>query len=230
MSKEEKNYEPEKESVNEIITDYEHYQEEKEFEKNSKSNEEIMKEKVSGIIDDLNEVNYKQDKRDRKKAIILLIAILIEVVVVVFILTSKKIKEEYKMIVKCTNNESELYADYSMKMINKYYFNDYDKVVKTENEILYAYNNREAFNKHVLEKDITNFKGYKKQSVKDKDNLIYKTVITYDYKKLKDNSKVSLNKGSLTFTIPSDKEETVITVQNYDDVIETNKIMGFTCE
>lgn len=208
------------------------YETNKEIGKNIKSNEEVMKEKVDNIMNDLNDVDQKETKRKRKKTLFFIFAIILEVLVIAYILYERKPKQEYNMTLKCTNNESELNKDYSMKMTNTYYFNKDREVVKTSNEILYAYNDQDSYNKFIntVNEPEVNFKGYKKQSVKDDKNYIYKSVTTYTYSELKKNKEVKYKDNLFTFKLPNNQEEISIIVQNYDEVANTNNMMNFTCE
>lgn len=223
---------PNNEGTNNIIQENKNYENNKEIGKDIQSNEDVIKAKVENIVNDLNEINQKEDKRKRKKTIIFTIAIILEALIIAYILYNKKSNNEDNLILRCTNNESELNTNYSMKMTNIYYFNKDREVVKTSNEILYAYNDQDSYNKFIstLNETETNFKGYTKQSAKDDKNYIYKTVTTYTYSELKKNKEVKYKDKVFTFKLPNSQEETSILVQNYDDVVDTNNMMNFTCE
>lgn len=240
MNKEENtNYDPNKELDTEIITNYEsssekeHYETNKEVEKQIKNNEEVMKEKVNYIIEDLNDINRKDEKRSKKRALWFLLVVLIEIIIVLLIIISRKKPVENMMTLRCTNNEDQVFETYTIRMTNIYYFNKNKEVTKTENEVLYSYNDKTTYDENIKNfssENKINFKGYNKQSAKDDQNYIYKTVTTYDYPQLKNNKKVKFKDNIYTFTLPGTSEETSIIVQNYDEVLETNELMGFTCE
>lgn len=229
-----KEYNPNEEAVEEINTDYEHYQEEQEFEKDSKSNDEIMREKVNGIIEEINEVDRKEIRKKTIKTILLIIAIIIEIIVIILILNNRK-KENtnnYKMTLVCTNNNSQISSDYTIKMETTYYFDQNDKVAKTSSAAIYAFNDLNSYNKFIEENKIEelNFKGVERKTAKDEIKHIYKAVTIYDYDLLKKNKKVTFKNNIFTFKLPGDTEETTLMIQGYDDVLETNKILDFTCE
>lgn len=205
--------------------------------KDVKSNDVIMKEKVNEILKDLDSSDVVYKRKKRNKTIFYIIGIIIEIIVIILIIRTRYVKneisDEYKMSVKCSNTTTNSLSDSSIKMTNTYYFNDDDKVVKTENEVLYAFNNQESYNRFksdYISTDIKDYKGLNQQSIFDDNNYIFKTQTIYTYSELKKNKKVSYKNNVFTLDIPNRTEPIVIAVEDYDTVLNTNENMGFICE
>lgn len=212
------------------------YNQNEEIINNPKTNEVQMKEKVTELIDELakqDEIRTKKNKRKKSiKNIFLIIGIIIELIVIGFLCYIKFFKETYSKELTCTsttqNNDS-----YSITMKNIYYFDDEDKVAKTENNIVYIFSNKEAYLKYKNEyvsSDIKDYKGITQRSTFDDQNYLYENKTIYTYSKLRKNKSVSFENNIITANIKGRDNAITIYIDDYDSVLVKNEETGFTCE
>ena len=224
--------EEEKKEVEKIEVD-----EDLELVKDVKTNEALMKEKVKEIIKDFDENDREYKRKKRNKTIFYIIGIIIEIIIIVLIVKNnyikKKTSDNYTMSVKCSNTTTNSFNDSTIKMTNTYYFDKDNKVIKTENEVLYAFNSQESyerFKSDYIVNDVKNFEGLDQQSAFDDNNYIFKTQTIYTYSKLKDNKNVSYKNNIYTINVPGRTEPLTAIEEDYDTVLDTNTNMGFICE
>lgn len=79
---------------NEDIVDEEtvkknNYETEKQIEKDIKSNEEVMKEKIHNILTDLEEVDKREKYKERRKKLFWTISFIIEIIIIILIIKSR---------------------------------------------------------------------------------------------------------------------------------------------
>lgn len=223
---------------NEIDNDVEKIEidEDLEIVKDVKSNESIMKEKVDEILKDFdkNDVIYKRKRRN--KTIFYIIGIIIEIIIIVLIVKNRYVNKETSneyTSVKCSNTTENIAINASITMNNTYYFNKDNKVNKTENEIVYIFNDKESYERYksdYVSTDINNFTGLNQQTIFDDNNYVFKSQTIYDYSELKKNKNVSINGDILTLNIPDRTDPVVISIEDYDTVLDTNQNMNFICE
>ena len=205
--------------------------------KDAKTNETIMKEKVNDILKDLDDSEIVYRRRNRRKTILFVIGIIIEIFVIILIIKNRYIKKDVandnvKMVVTCSNTTQNDAYSASIKTNNIYYFNDDNEVIKRENEVLYAFNNKDAYDRYksdYVNTDIKDFKGLKQQSIFSDENNLFKTKTTYTYSELKNNNSVKFKNNIFTIFMPDDSIIT-LPIENYNEVLTTNENMNFICE
>ena len=211
------------------------YEQNKEFVKESKTNDAKMAEKVNELIDELAIQDEKREKKEKKKKnkknIILLIGIIIEIIIICFLAYIKFFKETYYAELNC-KNQTDL-DNYTMTMKNKYYFDKENKVAKYENNITYKFKTTEAYQeykKNYISSDIKNYKGIKQSSKFNDKNNTYENSTIYIYSKLKSNKNVTVNEDIISAKIEGREEPITIYIDTYDNIISSNETTGFSCE
>lgn len=210
---------------------------ESEFIKNSKTNDQITKEKVDNLIMELSiqdeQREKKQNKNKKTKNIILIVGIIIELLIISFLAYIKFFKEDYSYQISCINETENESLDYAITAKNIYYFDKNDTVVKTENNIIYIFNNKKSYDKYKSEyvsTDIEKFLGISQKSIFDDKNYVFQNKTIYNYNQLKKNKKVKVEDNLLTISIPSRKDTITLYISNYDSVVNENNQTGFVCE
>lgn len=202
--------------------------------KNSNSNESQTK--VDEVIEDLSDQDEKkntiQKQKRRRKNIFLIIGILIEVLVISFLVYMTFIKEKYSKTLICTSDQQPS-DNYSITMKNIYYFDKNDKVAKTENNVIYIFNdknNYEDYKNNYVSSNIENYKGIKQTTLFDDKNYAYQNKTIYTYSKLKKNKNVTFKDNIFTVKVDKREEPITIYIESYNDVLSNNDKLGFTCE
>lgn len=72
--------------IEEEIVKKNNYETEKQVEKEIKSNEEVMKEKIHSILTDLEEVDKKEKNKERRKKVFWTISFIIEIIIIILII------------------------------------------------------------------------------------------------------------------------------------------------
>lgn len=75
--------------VEEEIVKKNNYETEKQVEKDIKSNEEVMKEKIHNILTDLEEVDKREKNKERRKKLFWTISFIIEIIIIILIIKSR---------------------------------------------------------------------------------------------------------------------------------------------
>ena len=191
----------------------------KEIENNIKYNNLKMKEKANDLIKELEEQDNirekKQKKKKKKKNILLIIGIIIEIIIIAFLCYIKFFKETYKTTLTCTNTVTDSSNKYMITTNNVYYFDKNDNVAKTENSIIYIFNDKTSYDNYKEKYVDTNIKNYKGINQIDQ---------------LKKNKNVKFKDNLITANIEGRKEPITIYIESYDSVLKTNEEIGFTCE
>lgn len=202
-----------------------------------KYNSMQMKEKVNEIIDEFENQDEirknKKNKNRKKKNILLLIGIIIEVLVIIFLCYIKFFKENYSGLLTCTNTIENSENNYTITMNNVYYFDEENNVSKTENSIIYIFNDKKSYDKYktdYVDTNIKDYKGINQIDIFDDQNYAYENKTTYTYSKLKKNENVTIKDNLITAKIKNRKEPITIYIESYDNVLKTNEKSGFICE
>lgn len=204
---------------------------------NIKYNNLQMKEKAQDMIRKLEsdeEIRKnKIAKKRRRKNIFLIIGIIIELGIIGFLCYIKFFKETYTMTLTCTNTSQSSENNYTITMNNVYYFTKDNKVAKTENSIVYIFNDKKSYEKYkneYVDTNIKNYKGIEQKDIFDDQNYAYENKTTYTYSKLKKNKNVTFNNNLITAKIENKKEPITIYIEDYNSVLKTNEKTGFICE
>lgn len=72
--------------IEEEIVKKNNYETDKQVEKEIKSNEEVMKEKIHSILTDLEEVDKKEKNKERRKKVFWTISFIIEIIIIILII------------------------------------------------------------------------------------------------------------------------------------------------
>ena len=72
-----------------IMEEITNYDTEKQVEKDIKSNEDVMKEKIHNILEDLNDIDKLEKKKEIKKKLVWSIILIVEIVVIILIIKSR---------------------------------------------------------------------------------------------------------------------------------------------
>lgn len=210
---------------------------EKNLDNNIKYNNIKMKEKTDKLIKELEEQDTERDKKNKKKKskknILLIIGIIIEILVILFLIYIKFFKETYKTVLTCTNTSENTSNNYTITTNNVYYFDKENNVAKTDNSIIYIFNDKKAYEEYkttYTDTNIKNFSGIMQKDVFDDQNYAHENKTTYTYSKLKKNKNVKIKDKLMTISVPNRKDAITIYIESYDNVIKTNEEMGFTCE
>ncbi len=75
--------------VEEEIVKKNNYETEKQVEKDIKSNEDVMKEKIHNILTDLEEVDKREKYKERRKKLFWTISFIIEIIIIILIIKSR---------------------------------------------------------------------------------------------------------------------------------------------
>ncbi len=75
--------------VEEEIIKKNNYETEKQVEKDIKSNEDVMKEKIHNILTDLEEVDKREKNKERRKKLFWTISFIIEIIIIILIIKSR---------------------------------------------------------------------------------------------------------------------------------------------
>lgn len=75
--------------VEEEIVKKNNYETEKKVEKDIKSNEDVMKEKIHNILTDLEEVDKREKNKERRKKLFWTISFIIEIIIIILIIKSR---------------------------------------------------------------------------------------------------------------------------------------------
>jgi len=75
--------------VEEEIVKKNNYETEKQVEKDIKSNEDVMKEKIHNILTDLEEVDKREKNKERRKKLFWTISFIIEIIIIILIIKSR---------------------------------------------------------------------------------------------------------------------------------------------
>lgn len=75
--------------VEEEIIKKNNYETEKQVEKDIKSNEDVMKEKIHNILTDLEEVDKREKYKERRKKLFWTISFIIEIIIIILIIKSR---------------------------------------------------------------------------------------------------------------------------------------------
>lgn len=199
----------------------------------AQNNEELMKKSVDSMLEVLDKAEKKDRQRQNRKTIFLIISIIIEIVVIFGIIQLQNKKSEYEIKVKCSNKTEHTKDNYSIKMINTYYFNKHRKVSKTENDVIYIFDTKEDYDKYknnILKEKNYDFRGLEIKKTFDDINYVYSHKTIYTYDELKKNRQVSYRNDMFKFNAPDQKEKTVIKVLDYDTVLNINNNMKYICE
>ena len=214
---------------NQIIND--------EFQNDIKYNNVKIKEKTQKMIKEFEEADdlrlIKQRKKRRRKNILLIIGIILELGIIVYLFYIKFYKETYYKTLTCTNSATNQSNNYTITMNNVYYFDKNDKVAKTENSVIYIFNDKTSYEKYktdYIDTNIKNYQGIEQIDIFDDQNYAYENKTTYTYSKLKKNKNVTINNNLLTAKIENKKEPITIYIEDYNSVLNTNEKTGFICE
>ncbi|MBE6159576.1 MAG: hypothetical protein E7157_00800 [Lactobacillales bacterium] len=196
-----------------------------------------MKEKANELINELenqdDERLQKQNKKRKKKNIVLVIGIIIELLIIGFLCYIKFFKETYTSSLTCTNTTENSNNKYSITTNVIYYFDKDKKVAKTQNSIIYIFNDKasyEEYKKEYVDTNIKDYSGIEQIDIFDDQNYAYENKTTYTYSKLKKNKNVTIKDGLMTVKVKGRKEPITIYIESYDSVIKTNEETGFICE
>lgn len=208
-----------------------------EIENDIKYNNLKMKEKANELIKGLEEQDNirekKQKKKKNKKNILLIIGIIIEIIIIAFLCYIKFFKETYKTTLTCTNTTTDSSNKYTITTNNVYYFDKNDNVAKTENSIIYIFNDKTSYDNYkekYVDTNIKNYKGINQIDIFDDQNYAHENKTTYIYNQLKKNKNVTFKDNLITANIEGRKEPITIYIESYDSVLKTNEEIGFTCE
>ena len=72
-----------------IMEEITNYDTEKQVEKDIKSNEDVMKKKIHNILEDLNDIDKLEKKKEIKKKLVWSIILIVEIVVIILIIKSR---------------------------------------------------------------------------------------------------------------------------------------------
>lgn len=75
--------------IEEEIIQKNNYETEKQIEKDIKSNEDVMKEKIHNILTDLEEVDKREKYKERRKKLFWTISFIIEIIIIILIIKSR---------------------------------------------------------------------------------------------------------------------------------------------
>ena len=75
--------------VEEEIVKKNNYETEKQVEKDIKSNEDVMKEKIHNILTDLEEVDKREKYKEQRKKLFWTISFIIEIIIIILIIKSR---------------------------------------------------------------------------------------------------------------------------------------------
>lgn len=195
-----------------------------------------MKEKANELINELDSQEQirieKKKKKRKRKNIILVIGIIIEILIIGVLCYFKFFKESYSMTLTCQNS-STTENNYSITTNIVYYFDKNDNVAKTENSMIYIFNDKKSYDEYknnYIDTNIKDYEGIEQIDIFDDQNYAYENKTTYTYSKLKKNKNVKVKDNLLTATIKGRKEPITIYIEDYDSVLKTNEKTGFICE
>ena len=208
-----------------------------EFQNDIKYNNVQIKEKTKKMIQDFEEADdirlTKQRKKRRRKNILLIIGIILELGIIGYLFYIKFYKETYYKTLTCTNSSTSQNDNYTITMNNVYYFDKNDEVAKTENSVIYIFNDKASYEKYktnYVDTNIKEYQGIEQIDIFDDQNYAYENRTTYTYKKLKKNKNVTFNNNLITAKIENKKEPITIYIEDYNSVLNTNEKTGFICE
>ncbi len=210
---------------------------EKEFIKDPKTNEEKIKEKINKVLNNIDEVQEKEDRKNRRKTIILTIGILLEIIIIIWIINSRYIKKKepikYKVSIKC-NKETELdNVGYKLRDTNIYYLDKIGMVKKKSVSVIYIFKNKEyydRFKSDYVASEKKEFKGIEKINEFDDVDYIYKEETIYDYDLLLKNKDVTKKGNVLNLNFKNKKDNYSILIESYDDVLSESERLDYICE
>lgn len=227
---------PNDEEVDKIEIEEEIEEVKEEISNEIKYNNIQMKEKANELINELDNQeqirNEKKNKKRKRKNIILILGIIIEIVVIAVLCYFKFFKETYTTILTCQNSTT-TENKYSITTNVVYYFDEDNNVAKTENSMIYIFNDKASYDeykKNYIDTNIKNYEGIEQIDIFDDQNYAYENKTTYTYSKLKKNKNVTVKDNLLTAKIKGRKEPITIYIEDYDNVLNTNEKTGFMCE
>ena len=208
---------------------------------NNIQNSELAK-KIVNKLENERDIREEKEKHNKnKKNIRFMLGIIIELLIIIVILYSRNYRNVFstksseEKIIKeltCTNTTQNDEQDYSLTENNIYYFDKNDKVVKTQNSLIYIFNNKASYDnyKKSIISNSLNFLGVEQKDIFDDINYVYENKIIYNYKELKANKEVVFKNNMFTFKLPNSNNNTTIEVDSYNNVLQKNKNAGIICE